>query len=216
MIWFVKNKEKIRQCSSQRNSFVSARSSPYADDCGNKTGRRPVDNAAAGGSYFLLLPKGFLNFNSNQWLLMTLRPFITLLFCTSLFLASCCTKKDCDSDEEIEELYLKNFTAEQVDTIRIFAYARNTGYTQVVDSLTVGGQAGSDERYVLHLQSFFSIHRDYKLKIPATGMTYTLSGFETSSEKCNFCFFTRDTYPRLAAYRVNGNRITNTRIELFP
>lgn len=147
---------------------------------------------------------------------MDLRPLITLLFCgTIFFLASCCTKKNCNSDEEIEEMYLKNFTAEQVDTIRIFAYVRNTGYTQVVDSLTVAGEP-SDGRYVLRLHSFFSIHRDYKLRIPATGVTYTLSGFETSSEKCNFCFFTRDTYPRLAAYWMNGNRINSTRIELFP
>lgn len=148
-----------------------------------------------------------------------LRPLrlLLLISCTTVFLSSCCTKKYCDSDEEIEEVFLKNFTPDQTDTVRLYSYVRNTGLVQPVDSLMISAEPGSGGRYVLHVQeNFFTLQRDYKVKIPATGLSYNLTGFETSSEKCNVCFFTKDTYPQLSAYRINGVRRNGKTIEITP
>lgn len=146
---------------------------------------------------------------------MNLKPLLfLLLLCTGL--SACCTKKYCNNDEELEEIYLKNFPPQQTDTVRLWAYLPNTGFMTPIDSLTVYGHPDQG-RTVLQLHEFFSVYRDYKLSLSSGGQVFTISGFELSGDKCNTCLLAKkDFYRKLVAYRINGTRYKSKTLEITP
>lgn len=128
-----------------------------------------------------------------------------IFFCT---LNSCCSKKDCTGSDEIYEIRFSNFSQEDLDTIYVISYVKNSGFSIMVDSFSTRADLNVDF-FSAYTHNRINPDYDYKIKIVSTGSEFNLTDFEIEKKGCNSCFPYRpesDFYNRLASYSVNGQK----------
>lgn len=118
-----------------------------------------------------------------------------------IFLSSCCTKKECDGFDDSTLIYLKGFSQEELDTVLLYVYDKEDGFSKPIDSM----QYFSSSVFSVHLKA----EMEYKFILSGKAGVFRLHGFETSKEGCNQCFPYHpktDFFTKLNAYYVNGVR----------
>ena len=135
----------------------------------------------------------------------------------SLGINSCCTKKDCTGADDIYEINFYNFSLEDLDTIILISYSKNTNFTTIIDSSVTKADLKADyfSAYTNHkLNTDF----DYKIKLFSTLHVYTLTGFEIEKKGCNTCFPYRpesDFYNKVSGYQINGQKQIGNQIKIY-
>lgn len=132
-------------------------------------------------------------------------------------LNSCCTKKDCIGSDEIYEIRFYNFSQEDLDTIYVISYIKNSGFLTIVDSFSTGA-VSNGAFYSAYTHNRINPENDYKIKLVSTGNEFNLTDFEIQKEGCISCFPNRpesDFYNKLTAYSVNGQKQFNVQINIY-
>ncbi|MGB1205385.1 MAG: hypothetical protein ACPG5B_07060 [Chitinophagales bacterium] len=145
-----------------------------------------------------------------------MRNLITFYLIIILF-ASCCTKKDCLSAFDINEIRLINFEAEEVDSIFLKSYVKNSNFTDEIDSAYVTSirEVNDSDEFVLLMPFPFEPANDYRIEFRKSDFVIEMADIKTESKKCNTCFLAKDNYSVLESYQVNGVLNTNQYIEII-
>ena len=136
---------------------------------------------------------------------LRLFPFLVTL----LVLNSCCQQKDCIGANDINEIELHNFTADNVDSILITTYLKNSDLCSLIDSFyyTARSIPAGDSIFIVELPNKLNMDLDYKLYFKNINQTYLLTDFSTKKIECNSCFpFGHDYVPIMDNYLVNGQK----------
>ncbi|TAE70963.1 MAG: hypothetical protein EAZ85_11180 [Bacteroidetes bacterium] len=143
--------------------------------------------------------------------------FIIFVVGLSLWLNACCTMKGCIPSDIVYSITFYNFSQAETDTVQIISYAKNSNFNTKVDSLVVGSRA-VDDYYAAYTNRGLTADLDYKIKLLSTGQVFTLTDFEIRKEKCNYCFPyspPSNFYNQLSAYRINGQKQTDSQIKIY-
>lgn len=148
-----------------------------------------------------------------------MKNFILTVLMVGLLLGlnSCCTKKGCIGADEIYEINFYNFSQNDLDTITIISYSKNTNFTTVIDSCVTQANLTGDY-FSAYTNNRINTDLEYKIKLFSTGQVFTLTGFEIEKEGCNSCFPYRpesDFYNKLIGYQVNGQKQTGSQIKIY-
>ncbi len=139
------------------------------------------------------------------------------LLIITLGLSACCTKKECLSALDSNEINLYGFNLDENTHIVISSYEKGSNFSVMNESSEVSSIAlsGSDEEQLV-IHSPINIHQDadYIIELKDIEETYWISNIQTTSEKCNDCFLTEDSFNNLSAYDVNDKTVTNHRLEI--
>lgn len=111
---------------------------------------------------------------------------------------SCCTKVYCVGINEAQ-IKMKGFTMSELE----LAIIVNTTMNDTIETY-IGTSYTGEEDTTLTFDRQLNITNSYTIYIDSVNLTYTLSGFETSKDKCNSGFMCRDFVYHLKNYRVNG------------
>jgi hypothetical protein len=146
-------------------------------------------------------------------------PCIVILAMTSFSLNSCtCTEMLCEGADNLNCIFLYNFSGQDCDSVYIVNYMRGTDYRSVVDSFLVENIEQPDPNiYVLVLEDRrISVRFEHKVYFPSANKQYTISEFKTNSEICNKCTpaYLSDHYNKLTEYQINGNVKQYARLEI--
>lgn len=139
-----------------------------------------------------------------------------LILCILFGMNACCTKRGCENQIDFNEILFYNFTQQDLDTITIYSFNKNTNFSIPIDSFTTQGQPIGN-----HFQAYINtstIDHDYKIILVHTGEEYTLTNFQTEKYSCNSCFPYKpksDYYYNLNNYKVNGNMQNGQTIEIY-
>lgn len=140
----------------------------------------------------------------------------TLLILSGL--NSCCTKKYCEVDDQFYEIEFYNFSPGDLDSVKIYCYAKNINFVLPFDSMRVYGiYYNSNNCYNGYIEDGIKTNYEYKIKIKNTGQIFTLTDFATEERACNNCFPYRpanDYYYVLKSYYVNGQKRVSSRIQI--
>lgn len=136
---------------------------------------------------------------------------------TILALNSCCQKKNCIGANDINEIELHNFTADNVDSILITTYLKNSDLSNLIDSFyyTAKSRQDGDNVFIIELPNKLNINLDYKLYLKNIDQTFLLTDFSTKKIECNSCFpLGHDYVTIIDDYLVNGQKqaISNLQI----
>ncbi|MCS6933580.1 MAG: hypothetical protein NZM35_00335 [Chitinophagales bacterium] len=130
---------------------------------------------------------------------------VSLIICVTIY--GCCTKRDCIGTDDLNWIVFRDFSAEELDSIKIY----ETGVLMlpgiVVDSMEIYNNPatyGIDPVKRILLPKGISLQYHYKVVLLSTGAVYLISDFEAIQDNCNTGFLCFDFYERLASYRVNG------------
>jgi len=140
-----------------------------------------------------------------------------ILFCIAIgfFLAinSCCTKKDCFGFDDLNEIQLLNFTANDVDSIGLEIFVSGSNFTNRIDSSFTSAHRRTigDTDLIVFMHEKISKSHEYKLTLLSTGQVYKLSNFEIRKEECNCPF---DKYNVLDSYVLNGQKINSVSLTI--
>lgn len=134
---------------------------------------------------------------------MTLRfSFLSIILgflWVSLF-NSCCTEVYCIPIDEISEIQLRHFEAEDLDGLRLIKYINGAA----VQSIDLSSSSPVNAEYqLIHLPDFIDISAEYEL-VNDSGDSFYISNFQSEKKKCNEGFMCRDFYEGLQSYEVNG------------
>lgn len=134
-----------------------------------------------------------------------------------LILSSCCTMKDCNGFDEISEISLVNFAANELDSIAVESFAGNTNFVSRIDSFFISHveRSDNDSSFVIYIPERIKINLDYKITFISTSQTYFLTNIETIERMCNTCFPyhpSEDFFKELKSYNINGKKQYNRSI----
>lgn len=137
---------------------------------------------------------------------------ITILFSIN----SCCTAVYCLGADDLNEIRFYGFTHEEVDTIVIRKFNKNSNFKIALDSSTaysIEVHSGTELKIVsIADHNKLSVDFDYKVELPGTGKTFTFSDFVSKKERCNSGFMCNDFYNSLESYKLNGQVTTSSGI----
>ncbi len=121
---------------------------------------------------------------------------------------SCCTKEYCLGFDDLNEIQLLNFTANDVDSIGLEIFVSGSNFTNRIDSSFTSANGGTmgDKDLIIFMPEKISKSHEYKLTLLSTGQVYKLSNFEIRKEECN-C--PSDKYNVLDSYVLNGQKINS-------
>ena len=132
--------------------------------------------------------------------------FILIVLCLPLIsgLNSCCSKVGCMGANQMDGIYLKNFAANDIDSIFISSYKKGTDFKILIDSFMIEqcDSFGNVKYYMLFNYKTINMDNDYRIYFNIIKKVYELSGFKTSKAECNDCFI-KDYYTRLNEYEIN-------------
>lgn len=131
-------------------------------------------------------------------------------------MSSCCTKKECLSAFDTQELKLISFKKEEADSIIVSSYEKKSNFTVLIDSqfTKARGRSPGDKELIIFMPVSLTWENDYKFYFPKTSTTYKITDIKTDSQKCNTCFLTTDKFLELSGYEVNGNEQVNNIFEI--
>lgn len=121
---------------------------------------------------------------------------ILLIFLLLLGVNSCCTEMYCLGVEDIN-IKLQDFSLAELESVTLVNANNNYILNTYIDIQDENG-------FFLRLNEAFYIGNNYILSIDSGNLSYTLSDFKTSKEKCNTGFMCRDYIEHLESYKVNG------------
>lgn len=140
----------------------------------------------------------------------------TFIVATLPAIHSCCTAVYCLGADDLNEIRFYGFTQEEVDTVVIKRFNKNTSFKTALDSSVAYSNevhGGTDLRIVrIDDQDKLSIDFDYKVELSSSGKTFTFSDFDSKKERCNSGFMCNDFYNSLENYKVNGQVTTSSGI----
>ncbi len=139
---------------------------------------------------------------------------VTFTFLTTviiLVISSCCTNKECDGFDNLNEIQLLNFDASDVDSLAFEIYESNSNFTLRIDSsfISAHGRTSGDPDLIIFMPESINRGHDYKITLFSNGEVYIVTNFETNKETCNTCFPyhpSSDYYNVLSSYNVNGQK----------
>ena len=116
----------------------------------------------------------------------------------------------CVGIDDMNEIWFYNFSQQDLDTIIIKRYNKNTNFQSVLDSLVTVTEDFSDrtDYQVIYLSDNLTIDYEYKVELVSTGQYFTISDFIVDKKKCNSGFLCFDYYNSLGSYKVNGETET--------
>lgn len=144
-----------------------------------------------------------------------LRLFLFLV--SLLVLNSCCQKKYCDGVNDVNVIELHNFSPDDVDSILITTYLKNTDLCNSLDSFYYAPEKENvgDNMFVVLLPNKLNTDLDYKLYFKNIDKTYLLTDFSTKKVECNYCFpIGHDDVTVLDSYLVNGQKQTLSNLQI--
>jgi hypothetical protein len=129
---------------------------------------------------------------------------------------SCCTKKYCGNAGDINELYFNNYLDHELDSIKVYSYARFSDYSEIVDSsFAEYDELGEENR--ARLSKTLNVEYNHRIHVISTGQIFTVSDFELEERVCNTCFPFRpddDFYMVVRSFFLNGMKKNGSRIEI--
>ena len=132
---------------------------------------------------------------------------LMLLVVSLLAFSSCiCTKKYCLGADDMDQVYFYNNMIENLDTVVVKKFAKNTGFATMISSsttITVNFSKTTNFEIVV-LNEKLTTDFDYKVELPGNGQVYTVSDFVVKKERCNSGFMCNDYFNALESYKVNG------------
>ncbi|MFM2286637.1 MAG: hypothetical protein RLZZ543_2134 [Bacteroidota bacterium] len=142
---------------------------------------------------------------------------IVLIIGIVLGLNSCCTKKECIDSGEIYEINFYNFSPDEIDSIMIYSYSKNSNFNLIIDSSFSQASLNGDYS-TAYISNRINTDFDYEVLVLSTGQVITLTGFEVEKKRCNSCFPYRpesDYYEKLNSYFVNGQKQSGSIISIY-
>jgi hypothetical protein len=138
---------------------------------------------------------------------------IVLLTFISIVVNSCCTEKHCVGADDLENVFLLNFSESEVDSVFVVSYRKGSDFKTVADSFIVpkvilpNNDSLVNVRYDMFLWGKrINTDYDYRIIFSKINRAYRISGFKTSKDECNGCYpgFVKDYFKRLDGYEING------------
>jgi len=150
-----------------------------------------------------------------------MRQILFSIYLAGLFvgLSSCCTKKDCDGFDSLNEIQLLNFSASEVDSIALEIFESNSNFTNRIDSsfTSAHDRSGGVTEFIIFMNENINKSHAYKITLISTGQVYKVTSFETSGETCNSCFPyhpSSDYFNVLNSYSINGQKQNNSSLTI--
>ncbi|MBI3883180.1 MAG: hypothetical protein HY305_02930 [Sphingobacteriales bacterium] len=139
--------------------------------------------------------------------------FFTLTIAVSLLaLASCCQKKGCTGADDINQIELYSFKANEVDSIIFESYTKESNFGVRVDSsfLSAHPATSADTTYILLMPKNLDNKLSYRIKMLSINKIYKLKNFSIISEVCN----SRNYQPQTDNYNVLESYVVNDSTQL--
>ncbi len=114
----------------------------------------------------------------------------------------------------IQTIQFTNFTRQEVDSVILTSYDATSDYTKRLDSIVIHGIEYDTLKYYAPT-SLIHIDRDYKVWLKVTGQIFKISDFTTQRTVCNPSIFNKTYFNKLSGYTVNGEKISNSVIEII-
>lgn len=125
-----------------------------------------------------------------------------------LTINSCCTKMKCLGADDMNEIWFYNFTQENLDTIVIKRFYKNTNFSTAIDSSVTtfdNFQLGTDYQ-IVYLVEKLTVDYDYQVELVSSGQIFRLTDFVVKKERCNSGLACNDFFNSLSSYKVNGQQ----------
>jgi len=132
-------------------------------------------------------------------------------------LSSCdMSKRDCTeaSAGMIQTILFLNFQQSDVDSMVLTSYTPSSNFTSPLDSFLIHGIEYDSLNYFAHA-GLINIARDYKVRMPKSGMVFKLSQFATKRVICNPGLFNKSYFDQLASYYLNGKKVNSSSIDIY-
>lgn len=131
---------------------------------------------------------------------------LILVVINLLTLSSCCTKKYCLGADDMDQIYFYNVVKENLDTVVVRKFAKNTDFSTLISSTTttVTANVSNADFEIVILKEKLTVDFDYKVELPGNGQVFTISDFVVKKEQCNSGFMCNDYFNALESYKVNG------------
>ncbi len=142
----------------------------------------------------------------------------TLCFIGLTSIYSCCTKKGCKDFDKIDRIYFSNFDSNEIDTLLITSYFKNSNFSIQIDSFYVYSDllSQTNDQISIWLPEPIDIQYDWKIKLTSNQTIYKLTDFVVKKATCNWCFWVgNDYYNRLESYKVNGMTYTDNTLKII-
>ncbi len=130
-----------------------------------------------------------------------MRNLLIVALATVIF-GSCCTKEDCVVNEGTK-VKLYGFSSNEVDSVEVKAYLKNTVLTSITDSFMYKATAESDYHTIPY--SSFVQDRDYMVIVHQASKEYKITNIGTEEITCGSCKSDRTVYEDISYYYVNGS-----------
>lgn len=131
-----------------------------------------------------------------------------IIAATLPFINCCCTDVYCSGTDDMNQIYFYGFTPQEVDTVVIKRFAKNTNFKIALDSsmaYSIASEPGSNFQIVLtEDEEKLTIDFDYKVELSGSGKSFMLSNFVSKEKRCNTGFLCNDTFNALESYKLNG------------
>lgn len=137
---------------------------------------------------------------------MKLIPFLLSASLLSYVLTSCCHKKGCIQEDSFSSLHFYGFShKEELDSVKLYQYFKNTGFALAIDSITMRHEVDSTNQYYsVSAEYVLSTDFDYKIKVKGLEKEYQLSDFKIEKSVCNACISGNDYYSVLTGYQLDN------------
>ena len=137
----------------------------------------------------------------------------SLIAASLLGINSCCTDVYCLGTDDMNQIYFYGFKYQETDTIVIKRFDKNTNFKVLLDSTvaySMASEPGLNFQIVLTGdENKLTIDYDYKVELPDSGKSFTISDFVSKEKRCNTGFLCNDTFNDLESYKLNGE-VTRT------
>jgi hypothetical protein len=140
---------------------------------------------------------------------LALQSIFVFILCivSSMVMNSCCAKVYCTGADDLGDIYLMNFTSDEIDSVFVVSYEKGSDFKTVIDSFLVPrSDSINNGRFDLFLGGKkISAGNDNRIYILKANKIYKITGFRTSKAECNGCSisFIRDSYTQLNGYEIN-------------
>ena len=127
-----------------------------------------------------------------------------------LLLTACCGDKLCpDNDRVLRTPFrFQNFTAAELDSVRIVEYRAASNFTVVLDSINYRVYANDSLNYSIAFDSAQTVVPDSAMNILVSmrhdSLVYKITDITYKSELCRKCYGNKLYGTILAGYKVNG------------
>ncbi len=107
--------------------------------------------------------------------------------------------------DNMDGIYLRNFTTSDTDSIFVVSYIKNTDYKVMTDSFMIDDSfTPGDNTYIIFNGKSINLGNDYRIILPKIKKEYKVTGFKTCKTECGDCII-RNSFLRLDEYQINSH-----------